>query len=146
MVKFSRESMQLNQEQKEFLESLQGLFWWKLPQELTDNPLRTLAGVMDRGSMVQWRDMENLFDSETIADVLETAKCGEFHGWSWTFWRGRYNLPDKPLPSRLPGMCPPSGEAWNKEFQKRQEKFDYDDPNQRLAWLIKLIQKERSKS
>lgn len=129
----------LNDAQIEFCKSMQRLFWWEKPEALLADPGRTLAGVMDRGDIKDWRCMERLFPASLIIETLETAKCGEFHKWSWIFWRARYGLDyNIPLPSRLPGWEPPSGDYWYKELQSPSEPADYDDPFVRLGWLLKL--------
>lgn len=77
----------LDEGRKVFLERMIFLFWWKRPDELSGNPERTLAGVMDRGGVREWAEMESLFPRDFLIRVLESAKCGEFHDWSWKFWR-----------------------------------------------------------
>lgn len=125
--------MILSKEQSDFCKAMIFLFWWKKPEELVGNPYRTLAGVMDRGSFKEWEQMEKLFPPEVIIHVLETAKCGEFHNWSWKFWRLRYELDENaPLPARMPGVAPPTGEYWFKGLQKSTSK--QDDEFERLKW------------
>lgn len=131
--------MALTSEQADFCKAMAPLFWWKKPEELLERPERTLAGVMDRGDVAKWREMERKFSREIIVRALETAVCGEFHNWSWRFWRLRYGLnADAPLPARMPGMPPPTGADWFKKLQRQHPPKDYNNPGERLAWLIKL--------
>lgn len=112
-------TINLSKEQSEFCRSMAFLFWWKKPDELVARPHRTLARVMDRGGMAEWAEMERVFPPEFIVHVIESAVCGEFHGWSWKFWRMRYGLDaTAPLPSRLPGIAPPAGDYWFRKLQR----------------------------
>lgn len=125
----------LSDEQSAFCKSMTFLFWWKKPFELVMRPERTLAGVMDRGGIIEWRDMERLFPPEFIVHVLETAKCGEFHGWSWKFWRLRYGLDaDVPLPARMPGLPAPGGEYWFEKLQRCS--IAKNEENKRFKWTF----------
>ena len=51
----------LSEEQAAFCKAMSFLFWWKEPDELVSRPHRTLAGVMDRGGVGEWVEMERLF-------------------------------------------------------------------------------------
>lgn len=125
----------LSEEQTAFCKSMSFLFWWKKPEELARRPERTLAGVMDRGGVSEWIAMERLFSPDFIIHVLETAKWGEFHDWSWRFWRLRYGLdPHAPLPARLPGAPPPPGRAWFMAL--RRQKPAKDSEYERLKWTF----------
>ena len=129
----NRNDISLSEEQSNFCRSMTFLFWWKKPENLVSHPHRTLAGVMDRGGIGEWAEMERIFPPEFIIQSIESAICGEFHAWSWKFWRLRYGLDtNTPLPSRLPGLTPPSGDYWFKALQKKSPKKDneYD----RLKW------------
>lgn len=130
--------MNFTDEQLHFLESLAPLFWWLSPEEIIDDLQHTLAGIMDRGSMSQWADMEKLFSPETIIRAIENARSGDFHSWSWRFWRARYGLdPGKPLPARMPGLVFPSGTDWFKPLQKQIE-------HERLDWLKNIIRNNKN--
>lgn len=90
---------------------------------------------MDRGGVAEWAEMEKLFPPEFIIQAIESAACGEFHGWSWKFWRMRYGLDaDAPLPSRLPGTPPPAGDYWFKGLQRRRPEKDAE--YERLKWTF----------
>lgn len=130
-------SMDLSKEQCAFCKSVSYLFWWKRPNELVARPHRALAGVMDRGGVAEWAEMERIFPREFIVHAIETAVCGEFHGWSWKFWRMRYGLDaDAPLPSRLPGTAPPAGDYWFTGLQRH--KAVSDDEYERLKWTYSV--------
>lgn len=90
---------------------------------------------MDRGGIDEWIDMERLFPRKFIVEAINSAVCGEFHGWSWMFWRLRYGLdPDVPLPSRIPGAPPPSGDRWFKSLQRPEIRTDSEC--ERLRWTF----------
>lgn len=125
----------ISEEQAAFCKAMSFLFWWKKPDELADQPHRTLAGVMDRGGVGEWLEMERLFSRKFIIEAIESAKCGEFHGWSWKFWRLRYGLDgNAPLPARLPGGPAPDGGFWFTGLQRR--KSVKNEEYERLKWTF----------
>lgn len=136
--------MELTKEQANFCKSMIFLFWWEKPEDLLKNPERILAGVMDRGGVKEWALMEKIFPSQFLVRVLDTAVCGEFHKWSWLFWRGRLKLDDTvPLPPRMPGIPSPDGELWYRNLQNKTPQIDWDNPPQRLAWTKRLRNREK---
>jgi len=74
--------------------------WWESPEEAVALPDRVIARIMDIGLLEDIRGLLELFSTEELIGVLQSAEVGQFRDRSWHFWH--YYLTDCAL-----GEVPP---------------------------------------
>lgn len=66
--------------------------WWQNARESILRPSRVIVQIMDIGTFEDCRELEAVFEKESLIKALRNSEAGQLRPQSWSYWHYRLGI------------------------------------------------------